>query len=222
MQQHIILGYSESVLSFLLETLQLAYGAQKVTILQNIGSESKGEIPFIPNGMEICLVSPGMEFELPSKGQFNFGVFLPSVKKILFSYAENKFEISPDHFLTLTHPSASVSSSSDIGKGTYIGPLSVISPYSKLGFGVSVNRMVSIGHHTQIGAFSSIAPGSHIGGHAIINSHVQIGIGATVFDHIQIGQNSIIGGGSVVTRDIPAGVLAWGNPCKVIRPVAKE
>ena len=44
-----------------------------------------------------------------------------------------------------------------------------------------------------------------------------IGMGATVFDHISIGDGSVVGGGSVVTKDIPPGVLAFGNPCKVVK-----
>ena len=36
---------------------------------------------------------------------------------------------------------------------------------------------------------------------------------------VTIGRGSVIGAGSVVTRDIPAGVLAAGNPCRVLRPL---
>jgi acetyltransferase-like isoleucine patch superfamily enzyme len=48
---------------------------------------------------------------------------------------------------------------------------------------------------------------------------VTIGAGATVVDQITIGAGSIIGAGSLVTRDIPAGVIAYGNPAKVIREI---
>jgi maltose O-acetyltransferase len=37
---------------------------------------------------------------------------------------------------------------------------------------------------------------------------------------VTIGANSVVGAGSVVTRDIPAGVVAVGNPARVLRPVA--
>jgi len=39
---------------------------------------------------------------------------------------------------------------------------------------------------------------------------------------VSIGDGTTIGAGSVVTRDIPAGVLAAGNPCRVIRPTKRE
>lgn len=37
----------------------------------------------------------------------------------------------------------------------------------------------------------------------------------------EIGDNSVIGGGSVVTKDIPANVVAVGNPCKVMREISE-
>ena len=38
-----------------------------------------------------------------------------------------------------------------------------------------------------------------------------------IIDGIKIGRNSVIGAGSVVTKDIPDNVVAYGNPCKIIR-----
>jgi len=50
-----------------------------------------------------------------------------------------------------------------------------------------------------------------------IGNNVWIGGGAIVLPGISIGDNTIIGAGSVVTKDIPANVIAVGNPCRVIR-----
>lgn len=44
-----------------------------------------------------------------------------------------------------------------------------------------------------------------------------LGGGVIVCPGASIGENSVVGAGSVVTRDIPAGVLAVGNPCRVVR-----
>jgi maltose O-acetyltransferase len=52
-----------------------------------------------------------------------------------------------------------------------------------------------------------------------IEDDVWIGGGAIVCPGVTIGANSVIGAGSVVTRDIPAAVLAVGNPCRVVRPL---
>lgn len=59
-------------------------------------------------------------------------------------------------------------------------------------------RPITIGHDVWIGAQSCILPG------------------------VTIGDGAVIGAGSVVTSDIPAGMLAYGNPCRVIRPAVSD
>ena len=46
-----------------------------------------------------------------------------------------------------------------------------------------------------------------------------LGAGVIVLPGVTIGDGSVIGAGSVVTKDIPAGVVAVGNPCRVIREI---
>lgn len=52
-----------------------------------------------------------------------------------------------------------------------------------------------------------------------IGNNVWIGAGAIILPGVSIGDDSVIGAGSVVTKDIPAGVVAVGNPCRVLRPI---
>ena len=52
-----------------------------------------------------------------------------------------------------------------------------------------------------------------------IGNNVWIGAGAVILPGITIGDDSVIGAGSIVTKDIPAGVVAVGNPCRVLRPI---
>ena len=52
-----------------------------------------------------------------------------------------------------------------------------------------------------------------------IGSDVWVGGGAIICPGVAIGSRTVIGAGSVVTRDIPDGVFAAGNPCRVIRAV---
>jgi maltose O-acetyltransferase len=52
-----------------------------------------------------------------------------------------------------------------------------------------------------------------------IGSDVWVGGAALILPGVRIGDRSVIGAGSVVTRDVPDGVFAAGNPCRVIRPI---
>lgn len=55
-----------------------------------------------------------------------------------------------------------------------------------------------------------------------IGDDVWIGGSVTILPGVHIGSCSVIGGGSVVTKDIPANVVAVGNPCRVLRPITEE
>ncbi len=55
-----------------------------------------------------------------------------------------------------------------------------------------------------------------------IGDNVWIGGGVRILPGVSIGSNTVIGAGSVVTKDIPDGVLAAGNPCRVIRALTPE
>ena len=52
-----------------------------------------------------------------------------------------------------------------------------------------------------------------------IGSDVWVGGGAIILPGVRIGSRAVIGAGSVVTRDVPDGVFAAGNPCRVIRAI---
>ena len=55
-----------------------------------------------------------------------------------------------------------------------------------------------------------------------IGDNVWIGGSVSILPGVTIGDNAVIGAGSVVTKDIPANVVAAGNPCRVIREITEE
>lgn len=55
-----------------------------------------------------------------------------------------------------------------------------------------------------------------------VGKNVWIGSNSTILPGVKIGDNSVIGAGSVVTKDIPSGVVAVGNPCKVLREITEK
>lgn len=54
-----------------------------------------------------------------------------------------------------------------------------------------------------------------------IKDNCWLAANVTVCGGVTIGEGSVVGAGSVVTKDIPSNVLAFGNPCKVIRKITK-
>ena len=52
-----------------------------------------------------------------------------------------------------------------------------------------------------------------------VGNGVWLGAGAIVCPGVSIGENTIVGAGSVVTRDLPAGIVAYGNPARVAREI---
>lgn len=93
---------------------------------------------------------------------------------------------------------------------------------------------ITIGNHTLIGPNVSMYSANHsldaeerISGALIpepitIGDRVWIGGGTTILSGVTIGNDTVIGAGSVVTKNIPAGVVAAGNPCKVIRKITEK
>ena len=89
--------------------------------------------------------------------------------------------------------------------------------------------IVRIGDNVQCGPNVQICAATHplaaeqrilgpeLGAPITIGDNVWLGAGAIVLAGVTIGANTTIGAGSVVNRDIPANVLAAGNPCRVIR-----
>lgn len=55
-----------------------------------------------------------------------------------------------------------------------------------------------------------------------IGKNCWLGAGVIVLPGVHIGDNTVIGAGSVVTKDIPAGVVAVGNPCRVLREISEH
>jgi sugar O-acyltransferase (sialic acid O-acetyltransferase NeuD family) len=148
-----------------------------------------------------------------------FSVVQPASKQKVFLEFQDFCNLQKENYPNLIHPTSFVSRTTELGGGLIMEPLSVISSHTAIGFGVNIRRGVNIGHHGNIGDFVSINPGANIGGKVIIDDLATIGIGAVILDGIKIGKGSFVGAGSIVTRSIPPGVVAYGNPCKVVREI---
>ena len=82
----------------------------------------------------------------------------------------------------------------------------------------------NVGIYTPEHAFDPVlrAQGYEISEPVTIGDNVWIGGSVVILGGVTIGENTIIGAGSVVTHDIPANVIAVGNPCRVLREISEE
>ena len=93
---------------------------------------------------------------------------------------------------------------------------------------------IYVGDNTMIGPNVTIATAGHPIDPALrdvqaqfnmevhIGRNVWIGGGCVLLPGVSIGDNTVIGAGSIVTKDIPANVVAYGNPCRVIREIGEH
>lgn len=197
--------------STILETLKLNNYNDSVYLLSV-------QIPQIEinYGCDYTLLNPNTDI-IDDKLPFIFGINDPFKKENIYNYLKSKTKLEIHNFTKIYHPSSVLMESVKIENGTTIDALSVISSYTKVGFGVTINRGVNIGHHCSIGNFSSIHAGVSIPSNVTIGNRTQISTGAVILPGVKIGNNTIIGAGSVVTKDIPDNVVAYGNPCKIIK-----
>lgn len=109
-----------------------------------------------------------------------------------------------------------------LGKGTYVnvncnfiddGEIRI---GEKVMFGPAVT-MATVGHpiNPEMREYMYCDP-------VTIGDNCWIGAGSVICPGVTIGENTVIGAGSVVTKDIPANVVAAGNPCKVIREIGEQ
>jgi sugar O-acyltransferase (sialic acid O-acetyltransferase NeuD family) len=147
-----------------------------------------------------------------------FGLAFPRGKDACLRYVGEVAGLTREAFPRIMHPRAYVAGSAQVSHGCLLEPGSVISTEARLGFGVTVKRNASVGHHATIGDFCDIGPGVCMASRVTVGRAVMIGVGAVIRDGITIGENTWIGMGSVVTKDIPAGVIAYGNPAVAVKP----
>ncbi|MDX1478105.1 MAG: hypothetical protein R3301_10410 [Saprospiraceae bacterium] len=138
-------------------------------------------------------------------------------RRAIFTYFFNHHDIGADQYYSLVHPMATVGAQVALGHGVHVGPGASIAPYAKIRDFSVINRNVSVGHHTVLDDFACLNPGVTLAGVCHLERDVTVGAGATIIDQIHIGARSVIGAGSVVTKNIPADVVAYGVPARVVR-----
>lgn len=119
----------------------------------------------------------------------------------------------------LVHPRASICDTARIGAGTQVLAHSVVAADSRIGEACIVNHMSNVDHEAILGDGTHLAPGVTLCGCVTLGVNVFVGAGAIVLPRLTIGANTVIGAGAVVTRDLPSGVVAVGNPARIVREI---
>ena len=117
------------------------------------------------------------------------------------------------------HPQAYISKEARIKEGLVVFVNAAVQPGSKLGKFCIINTAATVDHDCILGNYVHIAPGVSLCGTVTVGDYTLVGVGSSVIPDIKIGKNTIIGAGSVVVSDIPDGVVAHGNPCKIIKEI---
>lgn len=115
------------------------------------------------------------------------------------------------------HPSAILSPTAKIGDGTVVMQGAIVQADAKVGKHCIINTGASVDHECVIGDYAHISPHATLCGNVHIGEGSWIGAGTTVIPNLSVGKGCVIGAGSVITENIPDHVLAFGNPCKVVR-----
>lgn len=118
---------------------------------------------------------------------------------------------------TLVDPTAVIGKDTELGGGCIVCAGAILTIGVKLGTHCIVNLGCVLGHGAVLGDCCTLHPRVDMSGNVRVGSCTDIGAGTLVRDEVKIGGDSIVGMGSLVTKDIPAGVVAYGSPCKVVR-----
>ena len=114
--------------------------------------------------------------------------------------------------VSVIHPSAVVSASATIEKGTVVMAQAAINARATVGAACIINTGATIDHDCRLESAVHISPGAHLAGGVSVGECSWVGIGASVVNNVLIGSNSIVGAAAGVLKDVSADVTVVGTP----------
>lgn len=133
----------------------------------------------------------------------------------LFGQLPDKLEITAPFF-------CDYGSNIELGRSVYFNTNCVILDVAPVRIGDNTLFGPGVQIYTALHPLSAAERrgGLESGKPVCIEADVWVGGGAIICPGVTVGAGSVIGAGSVVTKSVPAGVLAAGNPCRVVRSLA--
>ncbi len=117
-------------------------------------------------------------------------------------------------FPIIVSPSAELSDSVHLGKGSIVMAKSILTVDINIGSFFVSNPSCTIAHDCSFGDYVTLNPGSNISGNVNLGRCVTIGAGASIIQGLSVGDNSTIGAGATVISNIPSDCTAVGVPAK--------
>jgi len=138
---------------------------------------------------------------------------MPKAKvKVLAQYAPLEFR-----WQTYIDRRAFVSPHAVMGEACIVAPFAVLAGDVRLGDHVYFAAFAGAGHDSAVGAMSSLMPYSGLGGGAKIGARTMVGAAAHLLPGVAVGDDVSIAGTALVMKDLPSGVLALGNPARIVQ-----
>ena len=163
----------------------------------------------------------GTESDLPSL------ITDKHVQGIVVAIGDNAVRQRVVERLRANHPSLAfpsvISTQAVVARGAVIRDAcvvchgAVIGAEAVLAEGCLVNTRASLDHNGRMEPFASLAPGVVTGGNVVIGSGAALCIGVVMVHGVSVGDGTVVGAGATVIRSLPAGVVAYGTPARVVR-----
>lgn len=192
-------------------------------VIQDIVKETR-EIELyaiLDDGFQCTWKSEGLIYSKPSlintlqleDFMFCIAIGNNTIRKKLFK----SFQIPIKQYMTLIHPTAVISESAKIGRGTVVMPNAIINADAVIGNHCIVNSGSVVEHDNELEDYVHISPNATLAGTVSIAEGAHIGSGATIIPDKRVGRWTIIGAGTVLVDNIGDELTVVGVPGKVIK-----
>ena len=141
------------------------------------------------------------------------GVGEPAVREAMY----NKVKRNKIPLITLIHPGVYIDETVRLGEGVVICEGVTITSNIVIGENSYIHPHAAIGHDVTIGRHSVIGTNSQVGGSNRIGDRAYMGFLSGTKEGLTVGNDVICSAGAIIFRDMPDGVIAVGNPARIMK-----
>ena len=125
-------------------------------------------------------------------------------------------------FATIVHPTASVSPSARLGRGSYAAEWVAVRTNAALGEGVVLQAGSVVSHDCNIAPYASFGPNAAAASKVSVGQGTMVGVGAVIAPGLVIGDDCIVAAGAAVFKNVGAGKTVVGNPARATPSPSKK